>query len=67
MRDSSRKTLAITEVTGLKDGRVILNPLFQFEEDENTKINKVSGTLKRTKNEMVHPDKFIASGIYDYL
>lgn len=67
MRDSSRKTIQITEVVGLENGKVILNPLFQFEEDEHTTIRKVSGSLNRTKNEMRHPDKFIASGIYDYL
>jgi pilus assembly protein CpaF len=68
MRDKSRKTMEITEVVGLNDnGKIILNPLFKFEEDENTTIRKVSGSLKRTQNEMVHPDKFINTGIYDYL
>ena len=67
MRDKSRKTMEITEVVGMKNGKILLNPLFQFEEDENTTVRKVSGALKRTQNQMVHPDKFIASGIYDYL
>ena len=68
MRDSSRKTMEITEVSGMKDGNIVLNPLFKFEEDkENTRIDHVVGTLKRTENEMQHPDKFIASGIYEYL
>ena len=67
MRDSSRKTMSISEVAGLKDGKVIMNPLFEFQEDEKTTVRKVSGSLNRTQNEMVHPDKFIASGIYDYL
>ena len=44
-----------------------MKPLFKFEEDENTTVRKVSGSLKRTHNKMVPPDKFIASGIYDYL
>jgi pilus assembly protein CpaF len=67
LRDSSRKTMSVSEVVGLKDGKVIMNPLFEFQEDEKTTVRKVSGSLKRTENEMVHPDKFIASGIYDYL
>lgn len=67
MRDSTRKTMAISEVVGLENGRVVLNPLFQFEEDEHTTVRKVSGSLNRTANEMAHPDKFISSGIYDYL
>lgn len=67
LRDSSRKAMSVSEVVGLKDGKVIMNPLFEFQEDEKTTVRKVSGSLKRTENEMVHPDKFIASGIYDYL
>lgn len=67
MRDSSRKTMSISEVKGLENGKVILNPLFAFEEDEHTTLRKVSGELRRTVSEMVHPEKFIASGIYDYL
>lgn len=67
MRDSSRKTLEITEVAGYENGRIILNSLFRFEEDEHTTLRKVSGALKRTSNKMKHPDKFISSGIYDYL
>ena len=67
MRDSSRKTLEITEVADLVDGKIVLNPLFKFAEDENSTVHKVSGSLRRTGNKMIHPDKFIASGINDYL
>ncbi|MCD7836592.1 MAG: CpaF family protein [Lachnospiraceae bacterium] len=67
LRDSSRKTMEITEIVGLENGKIIMNPLYVFEEDENTSIRRVSGGLKRTANKMAHPDKFINSGIYDYL
>lgn len=68
MRDGSRKTVQITEVVGMKDGEIELNPLFEFREDmKKTKIDKVVGRLERTENEMVHPDKFIAKGVYEYL
>ncbi|MBE5909895.1 CpaF family protein [Pseudobutyrivibrio sp.] len=69
MRDSSRKTLEISEILKLDEhGEILLNPLFQFKEDpERSTKEKVIGSLQRTDNEMVHPDKFIASGIYDYL
>lgn len=67
LRDKSRKTMEITEIVGLENGAIRLNPLFKFEEDENTTVSKVSGVLKRTKNKMAHPDKFINSGIYKYL
>lgn len=67
MRDGTRKTAEIAEVAGMKHGEVILNTLFIFKEDEKTTVQKVSGSLLRTENPMLHPDKFINSGIYDYL
>ena len=67
LRDGTRKTLSISEVKELSpNGRVILNPLFRFEEEDPTSA-KVRGTLKRTGNPMAHPDKFIAAGIVSYL
>ena len=67
LRDGTRKTLSISEVKELSPSRrVILNPLFRFEEEDPTSA-KVRGTLKRTGNPMAHPDKFIAAGIVSYL
>lgn len=50
LRDRSRKTMEITEVVGYTDGEIVLNPLYVFEEDDNSTIDKVSGELKRTNN-----------------
>jgi len=63
LRDKSRKTMEITEVLGYEDGRIILNPLYVFEEDENSTLEKVSGSLKRTENPMQNTHKLILSGI----
>jgi pilus assembly protein CpaF len=62
MRDRSRKTVEITEVVGYEDGIIKLNPLYVFEEDENTTLEKVSGSLKRTKNPIIHDFKLKLSG-----
>ncbi len=67
LRDKTRKTMEITEIVGMENGRIILNPLFTYREDEKTSIQKVSGSLVRTENKMVHPDKLINSGIYEFL
>lgn len=64
LRDRSRKTMEITEVVGYENGRVKLNPLYVFEEDENSRLEKVSGSLKRTENKMVHIQKLQQAGIY---
>lgn len=63
LRDKSRKTMEITEVVGYKDGEILLNPLYVFEEDENSTLEHVSGTLKRTKNKMVHTYKLQLTGL----
>jgi pilus assembly protein CpaF len=64
LRDHSRKTMAITEILGLtKDNKIELNPLYVFEEDSKSCLEKVSGSLNRTKNEMKNILKLQLAGI----
>lgn len=63
LRDHSRKTMEITEVAGYENGEILLNPLYRFEEDDKTKLEKVHGSLNRTKNPMKNDFKLILSGI----
>ena len=65
LRDKSRKTMEITEVVGYENGQVILNPLYVFEEDENSTLEKVSGSLKRTGNKMQNVFKLQLAGKYE--
>ena len=67
LRDFSRKCMEITEVVGYENGRILLNPIYKFQEDEYSTLTKVSGSLVRTDNPIIHQDKFILAGIYDYL
>lgn len=62
LRDKSRKTMEITEVVGYENGEIILNSLYRFEEDENSTVEKVSGSLKRTENPLVHTLKLQIAG-----
>lgn len=62
MRDRSRKVLEITEILGVRDGEIELNPLYVFEE-EGEIGGKVLGKLKRTKNKMQNTYKFKMAGI----
>lgn len=64
LRDKTRKTMEITEVVGYENGQIILNPLYVFEEDENSTLQKVSGSLKRTKNPLKNDLKLKLSGHY---
>lgn len=59
--------MEITEVTGYENGRVTLNSIYKFKEDEKSTLKKVSGRLVRTKNKILRQDKFILAGVYDYL
>ena len=64
LRDHSRKTMAITEVLGLDErGQVQLNPLYEFVEDENSTLERVSGRLSRTKHPMQNTLKLQLAGI----
>ena len=62
LRDHSRKTVEIIEVLGYENGEIKLNPLYLFEEDENSTLEKVSGSLKRTKNKFINDYKLKLSG-----
>ncbi len=63
LRDKSRRTVEITEVLGYEDGQIKLNPLYVFEEDENSTLEKVSGSLKRTENPLINDYKLKISGL----
>ena len=62
LRDHSRKTMEITEVVGLKDGEIELNPLYVFEENEESTMERVVGELKRTKNPLKNTFKLKLMG-----
>lgn len=63
LRDKSRKTMEICEVLGYENGQIVLNPLYVFEEDEKSTLEKVSGSLKRTENKMQNVFKLHLAGI----
>lgn len=67
MRDHSRKVVEISEVLGYDHGDILMNPLYVFEEDENSTLDKVSGGLNRTKNPMKNVEKLRQAGILEDL
>lgn len=65
LRDHSRKTMAISEVLRVgEDGRIKLNTLYEFREDEKTTLEHVSGHLIRTENQMINTAKLQMAGIW---
>lgn len=63
LRDKSRRTLSISEVTGVKEGAIVLNPLYEFEEEGMTEQGTVKGSLKRTQNVMHMTQKLERAGM----
>lgn len=63
LRDNSRKVVAISEITGVEGGEVILNPLYEFVEDYEDENGKVVGSLKATGNTLMNKSKAQLAGV----
>lgn len=65
LRDKSRKTVEIVEVLNYdtEKRRIIINPLYEFRENEQSSKSKVAGLLTRTENEMRNVDKLRNAGV----
>lgn len=62
LRDRSRRVMEICEVSGMRRGEVILNPLYRFEEETETD-GKVIGALRPTEFRLEHTQKLRMAGI----
>ena len=63
LRDKTRKVIEISEVIGIEDGDVKLNPIYVFEETGVTENNRIIGELVRTNNKMENMLKFKLAGM----
>ncbi|AZK48318.1 CpaF family protein [Paenibacillus lentus] len=61
LRDRSRRVVEISEVCGLSEGEVVLNPLYVFQEEEERE-GKIRGQLARRGN-LMRLDKLRLAGI----
>ena len=60
LRDKSRKVLEISEITGVKEGEIKTNVLYEFQE-EGYIDEKIAGRLVK-KNSLYRQEKFLAAG-----
>lgn len=65
LRDRSRRVMEISEVAGLKDGEVILNPLYAFQEF-GEQDGRIQGGLVPCGNPLLHTDKLRMAGITSF-
>ena len=65
LRDKSRKTMEIAEVSGYdaQSRRILINPLYEFCESAESTKTEVSGSLVRTKNPMKNIQKLENAGL----
>lgn len=61
-RDNSRKVVEVSEIVGVQDGKVELNPLYQFVEEGENHRGKILGSLKPTGNAMRNVTKLEVAG-----
>ena len=67
LRDKTRRTMEISEILEYKNGHIQVNPIYQFVEDENSTLEKVSGHLTRTENPFVNIQKLRLAGINEVI
>ena len=65
LRDKSRRTMEISELVEYKNGEIVLNTLYKFEEEGEDEKKHVIGRLKRTEHPMVHTFKLRMAGLSD--
>ncbi|WP_284139884.1 MULTISPECIES: CpaF family protein [unclassified Virgibacillus] len=63
LRDNTRKVVAISEVLGVEDGEILLNPLFEFVEEGERENGKIIGSLRPTGNQIQNRTKAQLAGI----
>lgn len=64
LRDRSRRVTEISEVLGVVQGEVVLNPLYRFEEQGDRREGPIIGGLIPTGNEQRQLSKLQMSGCF---
>ncbi len=67
LRDKTRRTMEISEITGYENGEIQINPVYKFEEDEKSTLERVSGRLVRTERPFINDYKLRIAGINEVI
>ena len=63
LRDRSRKVLYIHEVDGIKDGEIMLNPLYRYLEQGQNQQGRITGVWEKTGT-LQNTEKLKRAGLY---
>lgn len=64
-RDHTRRVVEISEVRGMKDGEIVIAPLYKFAEEGEDYRGRIIGELKPTDNKLQSVNKLKLSGKFD--
>lgn len=67
LRDKTRRTMEISEITEYENGEIQINPIYKFEEDEKSTQERVSGRLVRTERPFMNDYKLRIAGINEVI
>ena len=59
--------MEISEITGYENGEIQINPVYKFEEDEKSTLERVSGRLVRTERPFINDYKLRIAGINEVI
>jgi pilus assembly protein CpaF len=65
LRDRSRRVTEISEVIGMQDGEVLLNPLFRFQEQQEREGHIIGGLVRAGR--LMNVDKIQMAGLGEWL
>lgn len=63
LRDRTRRVLSINEITGIENGSVKLNCLYEFKEEGVDEKNRIVGRLRATGNAFIGTKKLSEAGL----
>ncbi len=57
LRDGSRKVLEISEVSGMRDNEIVLNPLYEYEEEAGEKTKQGNMTEQHLGKQQINKEE----------
>lgn len=67
LRDGSRKVLSIMEVGSIEDHKIILRPIYEFEETGTDHGGRIQGRWRQCLGQLTDPHKLALAGLSDPL
>lgn len=67
LRDGSRKVLSIMEVGSIENHKIVLRPIYEFEETDTDDDGRIRGRWRKHLAQLTDPHKLVLAGLSDPL